>query len=226
MESTDFDAFGERLTVLGEIFDAKLSPAKMALYFETLRDLALPTVVNALTVAAKTCKFFPKPVELRELAIGNGDDIAEQAWLALRKAMSTVGMYASVVFDDAALGDTVLSMFGSWPAACAQDLSPEMWANTRKTFGRVYRVCRDRHVDGPRYLVGECERSNAGHDDWLRYVEVKRLARSGQVHKPSLSEAAELRATCQLAAAQQPVFAAVPESQTNFNEISGGETNV
>jgi hypothetical protein len=79
------------------------------------------------------------------------------------------------VVTDPVLGETIVAMFQSWPAACVAELSPEMWAAKRKEFGRVYRTIAGRGLVGPRYLVGTCEQQNAGRPEWLAYVPVKRL---------------------------------------------------
>lgn len=177
--------FLERLTALAELFDAALSPAKQALYFEALADLEFEQVVEALNAAIRTCRFMPKPVEIRALAVGDDEDRTEQAWSTLRTAMRQVGYASSVIFEDGALGEAVTALFGSWPEACSQDLSPEMWASTRKAFGRVYRVTlqRQRTRTGERYLPGWCEHQNAGRGLGLKHAPVARVTMAGSVRR-------------------------------------------
>jgi hypothetical protein len=168
----DNGEFARRLNTLAELFDAKLSPQRKALYFEALRDLPFEKVAVGLNQAAKVCKFFPKPAELRSLAVGDVDDAAEAAWMACRRAMTVVGGYTSLVTSNAVLGEAIAAVFGSWPEACALELSPEMWAAKRKEFGRVYRVLAGRGLDGARYLPGICETQNSGRTDWKRFTPV------------------------------------------------------
>lgn len=175
MDLSDNDAFTARLVGLGELFDANLTPVKQALYFEALRDLPIELVVRALNLATRKCTFMPKPAELRKLAVGDDEDAAEKAWMAFQGAMRAIGSYTSLITADPALGETISTVFGSWPAACGADLSPEMWASKRKEFGRVYRVLVNRELVGARYLPGLCESQNAGRRDWLAYVPVKRI---------------------------------------------------
>jgi hypothetical protein len=190
MDTSQNAEFRRRLEGLAEVFDTKLSPQRIALYFAALMDLELPAVVIGLNQAVRVCKFFPRPAEIRTLVLGDSEDRAEAAWLAFRQAMRVAGSYASVSIQDAALGEAILSMFGSWPAACAQELSQEMWSSKRKEFGRVYRVLCQRNLDGARYLPGICEQQNAGRRDWLKFVTVYRLDAGGI--SPALSlEAAE-----------------------------------
>jgi hypothetical protein len=179
MDVGDSGEFGRRLITLGELFDLKLAATRQALYFEALRDLPFEVVIQALNQAVKVCTFFPKPAELRKFAVGDNEDQAELAWMALSGAMRAAGGYASVLLDDPALGETIVAVFGGWPQACAMDLSPEMWASKRKEFGRVYRVLRDRGLTGVRYLPGICEQQNDGRAEWMQYVPIKRLGSEG-----------------------------------------------
>lgn len=192
MDTADNVQFRNRLVGLAEVFDAKLSPQRVALYFEALRDLDFAAVVGGLNQAVRVCKFFPRPAEIRTLILGDSEDRAEEAWMAFKAAMKVAGSYASLSVHDAALGETILAMFGSWPAACAQELSPEMWAAKRKEFGRVYRVLAARNLDGSRYLTGICEQQNAGRSDWMKFVPVHRLE-AGRLEPLSLEEADQER---------------------------------
>lgn len=138
MTPQDAPLFIERLTAVAEVFDAKCSEAKITLYFEALKDLDVFSVLEALDAAITTCKFFPKPVEIRELAIGTVEDLAESAWVEVKDEMRRLGAYGSPVFE-AAAAFAVTDTFGSWPAACGAELSPEMWASKRKEFLNAYR---------------------------------------------------------------------------------------
>jgi hypothetical protein len=197
MELGDSDSFTRRLVGLGELFQANLTPMTQALYFEALRDPPFDRVLHALNTALRTCTFMPKPAELRFSILGDPDDAAESAWMTLRAAMRLVGAYASLVVADRVLGETIVAVFDSWPAACQLELSPEMWAAKRKEFGRVYRVNLERGLVGSKYLPGICEQQNAGRSDWTRYVQVHRLV-GATIDRLSFEEArAEIAAASQ-----------------------------
>ena len=202
MDVADNAEFRHRLMLLAEVFDLKLAATRQALYFEALRDVPFEGVIQAMNQAVKTCTFFPKPAELRAFALGDDEDRAEAAWLLCRQAMRQAGAYASLAVQDPALAETILAVFGSWPQACQTDLSPEMWASTRKTWGRVYRVITGRQLVGARYLAGVCEQQNAGRLDWQRYVPVHLVA-GETVRKLGPAEAEAQR---QLMAAQASGF--------------------
>jgi hypothetical protein len=195
MTGNQAETFGRRLTVVAEVFDKRLSAAQTALYFEALRDLPWAVVVHALRVSVQTCKFFPRPAELREFAIGDVEDAIERAWVALRQAGGRLGAYASVIVQDAALAETVLALFGSWAAACQAEFSPEMWAAKRKEFGRVYRLMMQRRLDGARYLVGQCEADNVGRGYTTRFIAVGHIGQDGAIRQLSAAEAERERVT-------------------------------
>lgn len=194
MQSSDKQPFMKTLVTLSELFGKPLSPAVQVLYFDALSDLDAGILASAMNAAAKACTFMPKPAELRSLALGDTEDQAEQAWLGLRKAFGAVGAYRSLVTQDAALGETVTAMFGSWPSACASEFSPEMWSAKRKEFGRIYRVMRARDLSGARYLPGIVERENAGRIEWVKYTEIGLVAPDGQVNLLGPGEAEDARA--------------------------------
>lgn len=123
MDIRDSTEFANRLAALGEVFDVKLSGARQALYFEALRDLDFSLLAEAMNDAVRMCRFFPKPVELRELAMGSAGDRAEAAWTLFRQLARAVGAYGSPAFTDSALERTVFSLFGTWPAACQAELN-------------------------------------------------------------------------------------------------------
>ncbi len=146
----------EFLTLLGglaEVFDAKFSEVKQQLYFEALKDLTLRDIREAMQEAIKTCKFMPRPVEIRTLVHGDPKDHAEQAWADLRRDARQCGAYASFTPEFPEAAQALVESFGSWPSFCAAELSPEMWASKRKEFIAAF----ERHfrcIEIPLQLAG------------------------------------------------------------------------
>lgn len=75
----------ERLATLAEVFGETLTAARIDLYVEYLSDLPFDRLRAALLAAPLKLRFFPKIVELRELAgIEAGEDaVAEAAWILM-----------------------------------------------------------------------------------------------------------------------------------------------
>jgi hypothetical protein len=136
-EAPDFFA---RLMALGELFNAKLSEAAQMLYFDALADLEIADVVCGMTEAAKSCKFMPKPIEIRERATSSVEDDADEQWELLKSNSRSLGAYDREWRDDVSetAVATLYAIFGDWANFCLWDLSHEMWAAKRKEFVRSY----------------------------------------------------------------------------------------
>ena len=180
MTTTDLPIFTAQLVGLQELLGGPpFTEARLALYCDAVSDLPLETLLPAIRAAARTATFFPKPVELRALALGETADAIEHSWLLFRKAMRQQGAYASVVTTDPVLGATIEAMFGGWPQACAAEFSPEMWSAKRKEFERVYRVFAQRGLIGARHLPGRTEIQNADRPEWVKYTTLAVIGPTG-----------------------------------------------
>lgn len=138
MTINDAPHFLGRLTILAELFDAKLSEAKQQIYFDALSDLEINDLVLAMQEGARYCKFMPKPLELREFACGKDEDHAEEGWLEFRSDMRRLGSYQGWDNPDTLLRSVVQDVFGGFSEACRVELTPEMWQARKKEFVRVY----------------------------------------------------------------------------------------
>lgn len=160
MTETDRAAILQDLTILAELFKCPLSAAVQQLYLHALDVFPVADVRTAIATAAQTCKFFPKPVELREMICGSVDDEIEDAWQEYKRLARVEGGYASPEMDSV-LADALVTTFGSWERACWEEFSPEMWASTRKAFDRAYRLHLARTPEPQtRRLIGFCARDN------------------------------------------------------------------
>ena len=68
MTDQDRDRFVRCLAALSRVFDAPFDDDKMALYFAALADLPIAALERATGAAIRTCRFVPRPAELRALA--------------------------------------------------------------------------------------------------------------------------------------------------------------
>jgi hypothetical protein len=84
MTDQDFDNFAIEFAILAEVFGEALSPIRTRAYFEDLSDWPLEWAIEGIRRARRTCRFFPKPVEIIQAA----DDAREenfQNWLAAER---------------------------------------------------------------------------------------------------------------------------------------------
>lgn len=83
-----------------------------------LNDLDIEDVERGARFALKTCKFFPRPAELRELAVGSPDDAAETAWLEILSEVRRIGSYGVPTLEPSA-AIAVRAVWGTWSHLCA-----------------------------------------------------------------------------------------------------------
>jgi hypothetical protein len=116
---TDHDSvrFAEAMGVLCETFGEPLSDLRIEGYFNALSDFPVEDVLAAVHQALRSAKFFPKPVELRELITGNPDDAAQQAWAAVLREIRRVGYIGTPTLDARTLR-AVNELWGGWRRLC------------------------------------------------------------------------------------------------------------
>lgn len=117
MTAADRLTFAEGMFMLGETFNEPISDVKVEAYFQALIDYDIAQVTTAVQGALRGCKFFPRPIELRELIDGTADDAAEQAWAAVLGEVRRVG-YIGVPNLDARTMRAVKELWGSWVRLC------------------------------------------------------------------------------------------------------------
>ena len=177
MINDDLPQFIGALLGLGELFNETLSERRQEAYFSALSDLPMDRILGAITHAARACKFFPKPAELREFVNGSSDDRAALAWTRFLRALTEVGTYQSVDFGDPALHATVEALGGWHEAWRIERLDAKDQGFKRAEFCRLYGALEGRGATigaGPRRLVGQHEIVNhrAGHRSqvWLALI--------------------------------------------------------
>lgn len=124
MTPDDRIAFAQGLFLLGETFNEPVSEVRAEGYFLALRDVPVADVLEAIQRAITECRFFPRPVELREMIGGRVEDRAEIAWLAVLRLVrrygypGTDGRGAAPEFPDEASKRAALELYGGWVALC------------------------------------------------------------------------------------------------------------
>lgn len=81
-------------------------------YLMALGDLGIDAVESAMMRAMRSLKWFPKPVEIRDLCGLSDAAGVHRAWSKLQHAMVRYGCYDVITFADPALSATVKAMGG------------------------------------------------------------------------------------------------------------------
>ena len=120
MQSTDQPSFFEALIATAEIYGKNLSPEAQMLYWHCLSAFEAQAVIAALRrccMDPDTGQFMPKPADVIRQIKGGTEDQALLAWTNVEKAITRIGCYASVVFDDPII-HAVLQDMGGWVQLC------------------------------------------------------------------------------------------------------------
>jgi len=160
MVEADKIEFIEIMTGLAGIFNHALSRIQINLYFDALRDLDFKDVKRAANIVARTCKFFPKPVEFREQILPNLDAQASLAYDKLHEAYLRFSPYHSVIFDDPVI-HAVVNSLGGWLKLASLTIDEAKWY--RKDFEAKYKhyAPQVRNLNVPTKLVGQFEIDNS-----------------------------------------------------------------
>lgn len=144
-------------------------------YVIGLDGLTAKEIEVATASAIQKCKFFPKPVELRELADQREESLdsrAEKAFRSLSDSTSAIGGYKTVDFADPIINATVRSL-GGWERVCQMECEEfDKWY--RKDFLQVYRTYF-KHPPGPEAccrLPGLHNRANGGPHKYDTIAEI------------------------------------------------------
>lgn len=174
------------MAALGEAYGQESSAFKERIYAKALEDISIEAIESAAwsLIKTRTLASFPKVGEIREhLHGGKSEDKAVLALDTLERAMSSVGKYRSIVFDDPLIMAVVSSM-GGWPKLCSMEADEWKWS--RKDFEKIYRAYSAQPLERlqiPERLAGIAERDNGAKG----FDEVPQIAFVGERHVPLLS---------------------------------------
>lgn len=169
MTDQDRDAFARLMFALGDTFNEPVSEIRAEAYFDALRDLPTAEVLAAGRRAIAESRFFPRPVELREMVAGTADDSAEAAWNAMRQLvrrygyLGTDGRGACPEFPDDATRRAALELYGGWGALCSSlPCDGPEFLGARKAFIASYKAYanrerREHYVELPPSISGYLE---------------------------------------------------------------------
>lgn len=143
------DRFSTLLRALFETFTVTPTSGQIMGYRMALDDIPMADLELGIRRAMATCKFLPKPVELRELCgVLTVQARAALAWAAAKKAVHAVSAYGSVDFEDPVI-NAVIHNLGGWKDFCGRD-ADTFESFTRKDFERLYTIFAANGVDEER----------------------------------------------------------------------------
>lgn len=145
MTDIDRERFARALVALGEVYQAKLAPAVIELYFQSLRRFEIEDIERAapILLAEPGRKFMPKPGEIVECIEGTPTDRALRSVTRVEVAAATVGPYHSVTFGDnpeAKLIHALIEHLGGWVTICGKLTDEKQRPFTVAEFTKLHRL--------------------------------------------------------------------------------------
>jgi hypothetical protein len=139
---------------LAETFGRELSPVRIQMYLALLKDIPRDQLRRGFAGAAKHCKFFPSPADIREHAgEERADDSALLAWVELDRKAAEIGAWQPLELDNPAAMAALRDVFGDWQTYCSECgvIRGAAWHDKQKAFLAAYR----RHSGtGPKSIQG------------------------------------------------------------------------
>ncbi len=117
MTKTDLPRLVRVLELLGATFNEKISDLRSEGYLMGLSDLSIEDVERGARRALKESKFFPRPAELRDLAVGSAIDRAELGWLELLAEVRRIGAWGRPELS-LTVSHAAIEIWGSWRQLC------------------------------------------------------------------------------------------------------------
>lgn len=166
MSPNEYPKFLAALAGAHDFYGKELSEFASQVWIEAVKGYELQQVTRALSahlMDPEAGRFMPKPADLVRQLQGTQTDRALVAWGKVAGAMSEVGAYSDVVFDDPLIHLCVTDA-GGWPKFCRTTYEEQSYLQHR--FCEAYRAYATRGVptEYPGRLIG----AGGGPDDYAK----------------------------------------------------------
>lgn len=156
MTPNDKKPFANLLTDVLAYYRQDVTDFTMDVWWQACQPFTMEQVSKALTAHATDPErgvYAPKVADVVRILSGTHTDRAALAWGKVHEAMSAVGAYTDVVFDDPAIHAAVEDC-GGWPKMCRTDLKELSYLQHR--FCESHKAYTGRGTfDYPRRLPGD-----------------------------------------------------------------------
>jgi len=156
MRTDDLDRFERLFADVMAYYRQDRSDFTQGLFWSALAPFSFEEVSKAFERHAKDPdqgRFPPKVADLARILEGTTTDKAALAWGKTFGAMSSVGAYTDVVFDDPAIHAAVQDC-GGWPTMCR--IETDELSHLQRRFQNAYKAYAEKGAfDYPRRLAGD-----------------------------------------------------------------------
>lgn len=156
MQSSEKQKFAELVTNVMAFYKQDVSEFAVSVWWQACERFDYTQVARALTAHAMDAEkgvFPPKPADVVRALEGTKSDRALIAWGKVHEAMSAVGAYTDVVFDDPAIHAAIEDM-GGWPKICRTE--SDQLSYLQHVFCETHKAYTERgKFEYPRMLGGD-----------------------------------------------------------------------
>lgn len=156
MQPNDKPALIAMVTDVLAYYRQPVSEFTLSVWWQACQPYTMEQIRKAMTAHATNPEggqFAPKVADLVRILDGTHTDRAMLAWGKLHEAMSAVGAYQDVVFDDPAI-HAVVEDLGGWPKLCRSDIKELGYIQKRFCDGHKAYTGRGQ-FPYPRRLMGD-----------------------------------------------------------------------
>ena len=122
MTPEDKKEFAQLIFITADKYKRSFSESFLEMYWHSLKEFSLKDIYSAFEKHFNNPDkghFLPHQSDIIRILQGDSETKALQAWTKVRQAISTVGAYDSIVFDDAHI-HPVITDIGGWVSLCHQ----------------------------------------------------------------------------------------------------------
>lgn len=156
MQQHERGQFASLLTDVMAYYGKDCSTFTLTVWWNALQSCEMEQVAGALQRHAtdpERGQFAPKVADIVRILHGTTTERAALAWGKVHEAMSSVGAYRDVVFDDPAI-HAVVEDLGGWPKVCRMDVKELSYLQHR--FQEAHRAYTERgQFEYQRRLAGD-----------------------------------------------------------------------
>lgn len=184
MNEPERATFTKLLTDVLAYYRQPVSEFTLSVWWQAMQPYSLEQVRKAMTAHATNPdggQFAPKVADVVRILDGTHTDRAMLAWGKVFEAMSAVGAYQDVVFDDPAI-HAVVEDLGGWPKVCRTETKELGYLQKRFCDGHKAYVGRGTFAY-PRRLMGD---RSPDHDWESRGLPLPRPALIGDPERAAL----------------------------------------
>jgi len=161
MKQSEKVIFTRLMLSIAELYQKKISVQQIEIYWRSFHNFSLDVIREALdkhVLNPDNGQFMPKPADIIRFLQGTSEQQALHAWDKVTSAISDIGSYMSIIFDDPLI-HLVVGEMGGWIKLC--ESSEKVLLFRGQEFQKRYRCyIGQKSLPYPRQLTGIIEQVN------------------------------------------------------------------